>query len=264
MHLPSPPAPLLLLPGGDYSTTLAPWLAHGCISPRTVYADIKRYERQTGTANKSTYWVVFELIWRDFYRFFALKHGNAIFLEGGTTGQVGGWSSPALPWPALPGAPGCVSACATSLLLPLPAALQAVSWSNDGEAFRRWKEGTTGWPLVDANMRELAATGNKRLGCACRCMFSCSSSLWLPTAAAAVMLHANPLPPFVQPTISAGFMSNRGRQNVASFLALDLGVDWQRGADWFESLLMDYDVCRWAAGSGGEQGVDGGGWAMGG
>lgn len=32
-------------------------------------------------------------------------------------------------------------------------------WSNDEEAFRRWKEGTTGWPLVDANMRELRATG---------------------------------------------------------------------------------------------------------
>ena len=38
-------------------------------------------------------------------------------------------------------------------------------------------------------------------------------------------------------------MSNRGRQNVASYLALDLGIDWREGADWFESLLVDYDVC---------------------
>jgi hypothetical protein len=37
-------------------------------------------------------------------------------------------------------------------------------------------------------------------------------------------------------------MSNRGRQNVASFLALDLGLDWRLGADWFESVLVDYDV----------------------
>ena len=37
-------------------------------------------------------------------------------------------------------------------------------------------------------------------------------------------------------------MSNRGRQNVASFLALDLGLDWRLGADHFESLLADYDV----------------------
>jgi deoxyribodipyrimidine photolyase len=35
-------------------------------------------------------------------------------------------------------------------------------------------------------------------------------------------------------------MSNRGRQNVASYLALDLGVDWRRGADWFEHHLLDY------------------------
>ena len=38
-------------------------------------------------------------------------------------------------------------------------------------------------------------------------------------------------------------MSNRGRQNVASYLVLELGVDWRRGADWFESQLIDYDVC---------------------
>lgn len=35
----------------------------------------------------------------------------------------------------------------------------------------------------------------------------------------------------------------RGRQNVASYLALDLGVDWRRGADLFENLLLDHDVC---------------------
>lgn len=37
-------------------------------------------------------------------------------------------------------------------------------------------------------------------------------------------------------------MSNRGRQNVASYLVLDLGIDWRKGADWFESVLTDYDV----------------------
>jgi deoxyribodipyrimidine photo-lyase len=40
-----------------------------------------------------------------------------------------------------------------------------------------------------------------------------------------------------------GFMSNRGRQNVASFLVRDLGLDWRLGAEWFESLLIDYDPC---------------------
>ncbi|MEL6926177.1 MAG: FAD-binding domain-containing protein, partial [Bacteroidota bacterium] len=40
-----------------------------------------------------------------------------------------------------------------------------------------------------------------------------------------------------------GFMSNRGRQNVASFLVHDLSVNWQMGAEYFESLLVDYDPC---------------------
>ena len=38
-------------------------------------------------------------------------------------------------------------------------------------------------------------------------------------------------------------MSNRGRQNVASYLAHDLGMDWRQGAEWFEARLLDYDVC---------------------
>jgi deoxyribodipyrimidine photo-lyase len=42
---------------------------------------------------------------------------------------------------------------------------------------------------------------------------------------------------------ATGFMSNRGRQNVASFLTKNLGINWQMGAEWFESLLIDYDVC---------------------
>jgi deoxyribodipyrimidine photo-lyase len=40
-----------------------------------------------------------------------------------------------------------------------------------------------------------------------------------------------------------GWMSNRGRQNVASFLTRDLKVNWQMGAEYFESLLLDYDPC---------------------
>jgi len=70
-------------------------------------------------------------------------------------------------------------------------------WGHYEKSIEAWKEGRTGYPLVDANMRELAATG---------------------------------------------FMSNRGRQNVASFFAIDMNQDWRYGADYFESTLMDYDV----------------------
>lgn len=50
---------------------------------------MKKYERQR-TANKSTYWVIFELTWRDYYRFFALRFGDDIFLESGITDRKAG------------------------------------------------------------------------------------------------------------------------------------------------------------------------------
>lgn len=148
--------------GPDYSTKFSPWLAHGCLSPRRIVQECQRYERER-VANKSTYWVIFELLWRDYCKFFAVKHGNAIFFPGGTTGRDKKWQE------------GAATA----------------------KTLEAWKEGRTGFPLVDANMREMKATG---------------------------------------------FMSNRGRQNVASFLAIDLAQDWRRGGDWFESQLIDYDV----------------------
>jgi deoxyribodipyrimidine photo-lyase len=144
----------------DDSSKFSPWLALGCISPRYIYAQVKKYECDR-LANDSTYWLIFELLWRDYFRFVAAKHGNKLFYRAGLRGTD------------------------------LP-------WKQDWERFELWQTGNTGFPLVDANMRELAATG---------------------------------------------FMSNRGRQNVASFLTKNLGIDWRMGAEWFESLLIDYDPC---------------------
>ncbi|XP_005098342.1 cryptochrome DASH isoform X2 [Aplysia californica] len=146
--------------GSDYSTKFSPWLAHGCLSPRKIYWEIKKYEKER-TSNQSTYWVIFELIWRDYFRFVGLKYGNKLFHSGGIKGD-------------------------------------RVEWKVNKEQFKAWQEGRTGVPYVDANMRELMATG---------------------------------------------FMSNRGRQNVASFLTKDLHLDWRLGAEWFESMLIDHDVC---------------------
>ncbi|MEQ8381981.1 MAG: DASH family cryptochrome [Coleofasciculus sp. A1-SPW-01] len=146
--------------GSDYSSKFSPWLALGCLSPRFIYEQVQQYEQER-IKNDSTYWLVFELIWRDFFRFICAKHGNRIFRPSGLQG------------------------------IPIP-------WKEDWDRFTLWQQGKTGFPLIDANMRELAATG---------------------------------------------FMSNRGRQNVASFLTKNLGINWQIGAEWFESLLIDYDVC---------------------
>ncbi len=146
--------------GANYSSKFSAWLALGCISPRYINDRVIKYETER-VKNDSTYWLIFELLWRDFFRFIVAKHGNQVFkLEG----------------------------------------MQKISipWQKDWQRFDLWREGNTGYPLVDANMREIAATG---------------------------------------------FMSNRGRQNVASFLTKNLGIDWRMGAEWFESLLIDYDVC---------------------
>ena len=146
--------------GANYSSKFSPWLALGCISPRYIYEQVQKYETER-VKNNSTYWLIFELIWRDFFKFICAKYGNRVF-------KVSGLQNINIPW------------------------------KDDWERFNLWREGKTGYPLVDANMRELAATG---------------------------------------------FMSNRGRQNVASFLTKNLGINWQMGAEWFESLLIDYDVC---------------------
>lgn len=147
--------------GNDYSTKFSAYLSQGCLSPKKIYAELKAYEEER-VANDSTYWVVFELLWRDFFRLMGKKHGNCIFKLNGIKSD--------------------------------PFKYKDVDWDK----FNSWKNGETGIPFVDANMKELNATG---------------------------------------------FMSNRGRQNVASFLVNDLQMNWIIGAEYFESCLVDYDPC---------------------
>jgi deoxyribodipyrimidine photo-lyase len=64
--------------GVDYSTKFSLWLANGSLSPRWIYHQLKAYESHYG-ANESTYWVFFELLWRDFFYFNALKAGGSFF-----------------------------------------------------------------------------------------------------------------------------------------------------------------------------------------
>jgi deoxyribodipyrimidine photo-lyase len=145
--------------GADYSTKFSPWLSQGCLSPKLVFHEIAHYE-QKRTKNESTYWVFFELLWRDYFRLMAKKYGNRIFMRGG------------------------------------PHDKPFTNSKSQTRLFDAWAEGKTGVPFVDAHMRELNATG---------------------------------------------WMSNRGRQNAASFLVKDLKVNWVMGAEYFESLLIDYD-----------------------
>jgi deoxyribodipyrimidine photo-lyase len=59
--------------GIDFSSKLSHWLALGCISHKFIYHEVKRFEHEV-TSNDSTYWLIFELLWRDFFRFSFKKH----------------------------------------------------------------------------------------------------------------------------------------------------------------------------------------------
>jgi len=142
------------LVGTDYSSKFSPWLANGSISARTIYWEVKRFENEI-KKNQDTYWLIFELIWRDYFKYVSLKHGNQIFKIDG------------------------------------------IDWHSNEAAKRDWINGETDDDFVNANMIELKKTG---------------------------------------------WMSNRGRQNVASYWSKHLKQDWRIGASYFEAMLIDYDV----------------------
>jgi deoxyribodipyrimidine photo-lyase len=147
--------------GENYSSKFSAWLALGCISPKYIYREIKKYENENG-ANESTYWLIFELLWRDFFRFMFKKHQTKFFLYSGIKTE------------------------------------KVNSKSLNEKLLAQWINGTTNSDFINANMLELKLTG---------------------------------------------FMSNRGRQNVASFFCNELNMDWRFGAAYFEEQLVDYDVC---------------------
>ena len=139
----------------ESGTRFSPYLAHGCISPRHIFHEIQKIE----PASESAYWVIYELLWRDFFHLNFRRYGRKMFKIGGIKGST-------------------------------------QFWNQDRELFEKWSTGTLEVPLVDAAMRELRATG---------------------------------------------YMSNRARQITASYWAKDLQQDWRIGAEWFQSLLVDYD-----------------------
>ncbi len=144
--------------GADFSSKFSAWISLGCLSPREVYWEIKKYEQEKGSSD-STYALFLQLLWRDYFRFMFKKYGNKFFQKIGFKGVA-----------------------------PEEA-------EHQQDYFELWKQGRTGVPFIDAIIRELNSTG---------------------------------------------FMSNRGRQNAASFLVKNLKVNWMWGASYFEEKLIDY------------------------
>ncbi len=141
------------------SSKFSPWLANGSLSARYIVKVLDEYEQAFG-ANESTYWILFELLWREYFQWYALEHGAKLFYRKGIQQQA-------------------------PLLTFYP------------QRFQQWCQGNTPWSLVNACMKQLNQTG---------------------------------------------FLSNRGRQIVASCLIYELGIDWRCGAAYFEQQLIDYDA----------------------
>lgn len=109
------------LDGWTNSSKFSAWLANGNLSPKTLYHTIVDYEARVG-ANDSTYWLMFELLWREFFHWHAIEIGSKLFRFDGLVGKR-----------------------------PLT--------SYYPERLMRWQKGQTPYPLVNAIMHQLVETG---------------------------------------------------------------------------------------------------------
>ena len=147
------------LMGENFSSKLAHYLSSGCISPRYIVHEVLKYEK-TVYKNKSTYWLIFELYFREYFIYYSEYYGSKMFQKYAVKSHSN------------------------------------YDWSSDLKLFKLWCNGETRNPLIDAFMIEMKNTG---------------------------------------------YISNRGRQIVASYLTKDLNIDWRLGALYFQSMLIDYD-----------------------
>jgi len=163
-------------PSADATSRLSPHLHFGEIGPRQIWAAVRAQGKEAGVFPPHRGGQVFlnEIGWREFAHHL-LYH-----------------------FPATP-------------RQPLRAEFAAFPWRRDARHLRAWHRGLTGYPIVDAGMRQLWATG---------------------------------------------WMHNRVRMIVASFLVKHLRLPWQEGAAWFWDTLVDADLAantlnwQWSAGCG--------------
>jgi deoxyribodipyrimidine photo-lyase len=162
------------LPGIEGTSTLSPYLHFGEISPRQIAQAVRQYPTHRDEAVAANESYIRQLYWREFAHHL-LYH-----------------------FPHTPEEP-------------LKELFGRFPWVKNDDFLKRWKRGQTGYPFVDAGMRELWETG---------------------------------------------WMHNRVRMVVASFLIKDLRIHWREGADWFWDTLFDADLAnnslgwQWVAGCG--------------
>lgn len=163
-------------PATDGTSRLSPHCKWGTIGPRELYAATEQAAEQAETADdrESVREFQRQLAWREFYAH-VLAFNPETVVE-----NFSGYAN-------------------------------EIEWRNDPDELEAWKAGETGYPIVDAGMRQLRAEG---------------------------------------------WMHNRVRMLVASFLTKDLLTDWRAGYDWFRRLLADHDTAndvggwQWAGSTG--------------
>ena len=162
------------LPAKNATSKLSPHLHFGEISPGQVFRVIEQVKTHPGCDLTSIERFLAEIGWREF-SYHLLYH-----------------------FPSLP-------------VANFKSDFDAFPWTVDPVVLKQWQEGKTGYPIVDAGMRELWCTG---------------------------------------------YMQNRVRMIVASFLTKHLLIDWRFGASWFLDTLLDADLAsnsaswQWVAGCG--------------
>lgn len=161
-------------PDVDGTSRFSPYLHHGEISPRSVYHAVEKYVDDHPEASDGAETFLAEIGWREF--------GHHVLYHFPDTPHQ-----------------------------PLHDKFQKMPWRSDDDELEAWQRGKTGYPIVDAGMRQLWATG---------------------------------------------WMHNRVRMIVGSFLTKDLLQSWQNGADWFWDTLVDADLAantlgwQWVGGCG--------------
>ena len=161
-------------PSEENVSRLSPYLHFGELSPRTVWRELRKHAVTTHGTKHAVDIFLRQIVWREFatYLLYHFPH---------------------------------------TAELPLRSEFNEFPWQDNDNVLRAWQKGQTGYPIVDAGMRELWTTG---------------------------------------------WMHNRVRMIVASFLVKDLLVPWQRGAEWFWDTLVDADLgnntmgWQWVAGCG--------------
>lgn len=162
------------IPEKKSTTTLSPHLHFGEISPRTIIYHLNNLEKTNPILQQNINKLKSEIGWREFS--YSLLYYYPTLMES-----------------------------------PLNKKFDKFDWQNDAGLLEKWQKGLTGYPLIDAGMRELWKTG---------------------------------------------YMHNRVRMVVASFLTKHLLIHWAEGEKWFWDTLVDADLAnnsaswQWVAGSG--------------